>query len=117
MALEIRGNKVLLDGRVIGWTVKTMEGKKAYVTPRSRYEHFFRNYQGWGISRKLLGLLILNGYEEIHIRIGKRETLISDIRDWQKHGIFYEHPAFEPQIILPEKYMRRHLLSLSDLSR
>ena len=117
MALEIRGNKVLLDGRVIGWTIKTMEGKKAYVTPRSRYEHFFRNYQGWGISRKLLGLLILNGYEEIHIRIGKRETLISDIRDWQKHGIFYEHPAFEPQIILPEKYMRRHLLSLSDLSR
>ncbi|RLG99982.1 hypothetical protein DRO19_00775 [Candidatus Bathyarchaeota archaeon] len=115
--LEIRGNKVFLDGKLIGWTVKTMEGKKAYVTPRSRTHHFFRNYQGWGIAQKLLGLLILNGYDEIHIRIGERETLISDVRDWQKHGIFYEHSAFEPQIILPEKYMRKHTLALSDLSR
>ena len=106
-----------LDGKFIGWTAKTFEGKKAYISPRVREKHFFRKFQGWGIAQKLLGLLILNGYEEIHIRLGKRETLISDINDWRKHGIFYKHPAFEPQIILPEKYMRKHTLTLSDLSR
>jgi len=117
VTLEIRGNRVYLDGKFVGWTAKTFEGKKAYISPRSRRKHFFRKYRGWGISERLLALLILNGYDEIHIRLGERTTLISQIEDWRRHGIPYHHPDFDPQIILPEKYMKKHSLTLSELAK
>jgi hypothetical protein len=91
---EVKGNRVFLNGKEIGYMTTTMNGKKAYISPRNRPKHFFRNFGGFGIAKNVLELLKTNGFQEVHLRIGMRETLISSIELWDAHGIPYHHPQY-----------------------
>lgn len=116
----IRGSQLRLGDRRIGWITKTMNGKKAYVSPRNRigkkgHGHYFENFKGFGIAVSVLEFLKRNMFDEVHLRIGKRETLISQLSDWENHGIPYRRKPFEEQIILPERFMDKKFLPLSEV--
>ena len=111
----MHGGQILLDGRRIGWITSTADGKRIFKSPRRRIPHFFRIFSGWGLSEQWLQYLEKNNFEEIHLQISDRETLVSQLKDWRIHGIPYQKSPFEEQIILPEKYFTKHMLSLSQL--
>jgi hypothetical protein len=112
---EVKGNRVFLNSKEIGWMTTTMNGKKAYISPRNRPQHYFRIFEGWGLSRDVLEFLKQNRFNEVHLRIGLRETLISKIEDWDEHGIPYHRPPYEPQLVLPEKFMEKKVIPLSEV--
>lgn len=111
---EVKDNRVFLNGIEIGLMTR-MDGKKVYVSLRNRRKHFFHKYQGFAIAKKILLLLKANGFNEIQLRIGKAETLISNIETWEAQGISYRHPQYEEQVVLPETFMEKKTLSLSQL--
>jgi hypothetical protein len=119
MTFEMKGNQLNLDGRRIGWITRTLTGTRVFRSPRNRKQHYFRIFEGWGLSRDVYFFLKREGFEEIQLLISQQETLISQLSDWEPqpegHGILYQHPNFEPQIILPERYMKRHLLTLGQM--
>lgn len=100
-----------------------MNGKKVYVSPRNRMGitkdgsgHFFCMFQGYGLAVSVFEFLKRNGFDEIHLRIGKAETLISSLDDWEQWAIPYRREPYEEQLILPEKHMRKEMLSLAELT-
>lgn len=114
--LDIIENRVYLDGRHIGSITKLGNGKKTLICHRNRKKHFFRKYNGWGISQEALHLLAGTDVTHIQVRIGKSTTLTSNLKDWFKHGKKYHKPPYEPQIILPEKHFTQEKLTLAQLS-
>jgi len=115
MSFTLKGPQIWLGDRRVGKITTSMEGKKVFISYRDRQHHFFRKYSGFGIAEALLDFLEDNQFNEIHIRIGKRETLISNLTEWREHGRPYKHQNFEAQIILPEKHMTKKMLSLSEV--
>lgn len=115
MTFELLGNQVRLDGRRIGWVSRLQNGKKVFISPRKRGPHYFRIYRGFGIAKDVLDFLQRNLFDEIHLRFGKRETLVSSLENWFAHAIPYHKKGFEPQLILPKKYMEKKMLSLSEI--
>lgn len=113
--MRVVGSEVFVDERKVGWLTKTAEGTKIFVSPRIRSTHFFRNFQGWGISKEVYAYLRLVGVEEIHLKIGRAVTLISTIDNWEKHSVPYQREPYESQLILPEMYMEKQELTLSQL--
>lgn len=114
-SFELKRNQVWIGDRRVGWITTTMEGKKVFVSPRKRRQHYFRKFRGYGLSVEILEFLKRNQFDEVHLRIGKRLTLISKLAYWDIYGIDYHKKEFEPQKILPEKYMERKQLSLSEV--
>ena len=113
---DVKGNQVWLGDRRIGWITTTMEGKKVFVSPRQRRKHYFRKFRGYGLSVEVLKFLKRNQFDEVHLRIGKRLTLISKLTYWDIYGIdYHKKPEFEPQKILPEKFMESKMLTLSEI--
>ncbi|MBA7491661.1 hypothetical protein ES702_02209 [subsurface metagenome] len=116
MSFTLKRNQIWLDDRMLGWITTTMDGKKVFVSPRNRQHHYFRKHGGFGLSEDVLEFLRRNLFDEVHLRIGKRETLISKLSYWNIYGIkYHKKPEFEPQIILPEKHMKKKMLSLSEV--
>lgn len=115
MSFTLKRNQVWLGDRRVGWITTTMDGKKVFVSPRNRQKHFFRDLSGWGLSKEVLEFLRRNLFDEVHLRIGKRETLISELALWDIYGIDYQREPYEPQKILPEKHMTKKMLSLSEV--
>lgn len=114
MSFTLKGKQIWLEDRMLGWITTTMDGKKVFVSPRKK-SHYFRNFKGYGVSEQLLEFLEQNLFDQIHLRIGKRKTLISNLTGWREHGQPYRHQKFEAQIILPEKHMKKKMLSLSEV--
>ena len=73
-------------------------------------------FQSYGIAESVLEILEKNEFDEIHLKIGERETLISKVSDWKKKGFEYHKPPFERQWMLREKDMTRKFLPLSALN-
>jgi len=113
---ELKGNQVWIGDRRVGWITTTMEGKKVFVSPRKRKQHYFRKFKGFGLSVELLEFLKRNQFDEVHLRIGKRVTLISPLAYWDIYGVdYHKKPEFEAQKILPEKHMKSKQLTLSEI--
>lgn len=101
------------------------DGRKVYVSPRNRSGirsdsrgHYFEAYRGYGLAKSVLEWLRINGFSEVHLKINDGERLISTLDDWDRFGIdYWKQPDYEPQIILQEKFMTKHVLSLAQLSR
>lgn len=115
MSFTLKGPQIWLEDRMVGWITTTMDGKKVFVSPRQRRKHYFRKHGGFGLSEGVLEFLRRNLFDEVHLRIGKRETLISKLSYWSIYGIKYRAREYEPQVILPEKHMTKKLLSLSEV--
>ena len=83
---------------------------RTFITERTP-AHFFRKYQGFGLSIKTLMVL------EEHYHISRiiinyhgaqgKITYISDIVDWYQHGICFQNTIapYDEQLILPTRYM------------
>jgi len=112
---ELKGKQVWIGNRKAGWITTTMEGKKVFVSPRKRKQHYFRKFKGFGLSVELLEFLKRNKFDEVHLRIGKRQTLISPLAYWDIYGIDYHIEPYEPQKILPEIHMKSKQLTLSEV--
>ena len=124
MSFIIKNSHVWLDGRHIGWITKTANGKKVYVSPRNRLGitkqgvgHYFEMFKGFGLAKSVLEFLKRNGFDEVHLAIGKREMLISSLDMWETHGRPYRKPPFEEQVILPESFMTKQWLTLAEVTR
>jgi hypothetical protein len=115
MTVELRGNQLLLEGRKLGWTTTLANGEKAFISPRRRSRHYFRIFKGWGLSKEVLRFLHDNDVKWIQLRIGKAEMLMSELGDWFIYAQDYYKPPFEPQLVLPEKYMKKKQVTLAEL--
>jgi len=84
----------------------------SYVTRRNYYDHFFRKYNGYAISKRILNMLKKHGVTKIVIieeKDGGERLLISDIDSWLKHGATYvfrfPDGYKDEQLVLPLYYM------------
>ena len=73
-------------------------------------------FQSYGIAESVLEFLEKNEFDEVHLKIGERETLISKVSDWRQKGFPYKHADFENQWMLREKDMNKKFLPLSALN-
>lgn len=113
---EQRGNQIFVDGRKVGWITKLGNKTRVFVSPRKRQQHYFRIFEGWGLSRDLFTYLLkVVEVQEIHLKIGKALTLTSQMLVWEQHSIPYHKEPYEPQIILPEKYFKSVQLTMAQL--
>jgi hypothetical protein len=110
----LKGKRVWVGDRLVGWTT-VIDDKKVFVSPRKK-SHYFRIYKGWGLSVEVLEFLKRNKFDEVHLRIGRRQTLISKLPHWDIYGIPYHKEGFEPQKILAEKHMEKTQLTLSQVT-
>jgi len=77
-----------------------------YIT-RRRPSHRCRRYKGWGIQATVFQTLLDSHVRRIVIEL-PTGYLISDIEDWQKHGVRATlNPSFGEQIFLGEKHFTR----------
>ena len=115
MSFEMRGNQLRLGGRRIGWITTLISGEQVFISPRNRKKHYVRIFRGWGLSKAVFDFLKKHGFTQIQLRIGKAETLISNLSAWEEHGIHSQFPPFEKQVFLPEKYMKKKVLTLAEI--
>jgi len=93
-----------------------MGQKKIFRSRRTRKEHYFRIFEGWGLSIAVLSFLKRNYFDEVQLLIDKeRAILISNVADWDEKGIPYSHPEHEAQRVLPERHMKRLVLTEGQL--
>jgi hypothetical protein len=114
VSLVVDGSSLFVGNRKAGWITHSANGKTIFISLRDR-SHFFRNFQGWGISQEVFNYLKLVGVQEIHLRVDLATTLISTVSDWQKHAAPYQKEPYEQQLILQEKYMKKTKLALSQI--
>jgi len=112
---ELKGKQVWIGQRKVGWITTNMDGKKVFVSPRKRKQHYFLKFHGFGLSVEVLEFLKRNQFDEVHLHIGKRQVLISKLSYWDIYGLKYYKEGFEPQKILPERFMTSKQTTLSGL--
>jgi len=93
-------------GRVMGYIIDRKD-YKVYLTRRRFDEHYFRIYDGYGISASILAILRKNGVDKVVIIEETDEgekLLISNLEDWFEKGFDYtfEFPdgTKDPQRVL-----------------
>ena len=99
MSVEWIGNHAKMGYRNLGY----IDGD-TFRSRRNRAKHLFRKFNGFAISSELLDDLKQRGVERIELRVtennGSTTKLMSSVNTWEEHGIDYQHPQFEPQLIL-----------------
>jgi len=82
---------VKYKGKVMGYIIDRNK-YKVYLTRRRFDEHYFRIYDGYGISTSILAILRRNGVDKVVIieetDIGEK-LLISNLEDWFEKGFDY----------------------------
>jgi len=93
-------------GRVMGYIIDRKD-YKVYLTRRRFDEHYFRIYDGYGISASILAILRKNDVDKVVIIEETDEgekLLISNLEDWFEKGFDYtfEFPdgTKDPQRVL-----------------
>lgn len=119
----IRGKQIFLGDRLIGWLTRTGDGRKIFCSPRNRTGitkqgtgHYFEMFKGFAIAESVLAFLERNQFDEVHLKIGRAETLIASLKTWREQGIPYQHTLFEKQLVLPERLMQKERLTLTQLA-
>ncbi len=88
--------------------IKIDKNYRCYITKRMFDEHYFRIYDGYGISTPILAILRVNKVDKVVIiertHTGER-LLLSNLKDWFEKGFNYtfEFPdgTKDPQRVLP----------------
>jgi len=81
-----------------------MKNLTIYLSRRNRNQHFFRKFEGWGISLEILNWLIKHDINGICLDVEGENKIYSSVGFFLEYGINYHHINFEPQKILKEKY-------------
>lgn len=102
MGVEILRVNVLKDGKIIGYATED-----SYITWREPI-HFFRKYQGFGISKEVLGQLNVEDKHNIiisYIGASQNTTIFkSHIKQWFESGLSHTDQG-DLQLFLPVKQM------------
>lgn len=92
-----------------GYIKETTKGK-IYISYRNRKQHFFRKYNGYGISTQILKKLTNEGIKEIIIIENRedetRRKLTTTPEEFYKNGTRYHYKQADYQIILPIRYWK-----------
>ena len=71
-----------------------------FVSRRFTKTHYFYMFKGWGFNKELLDELKV---PEIRLVIDNgQKVLIAKVSTIKKHGVDYQAPDYEPQLILAE---------------
>jgi len=112
---EIKGNRVFMDGRMLGWFTR-IDGRRVYVSPRQELPHKMRIYRGWGVSKELLEWLKEEGFEEVQLRVGKARVLSTTVQHYLDKGIPDQYQTFEVQLFLAESgNFKEHKLTIGQI--
>jgi len=101
------GNRFYVGGKLAGWLIQDRQGNQLFISVRKRAQHHFRIYHGWGISEDLLRHLKALGVAFIVLEVDDCETLKASPNTWLQFGVPYQRAPFEPQLILPEQFMKK----------
>jgi len=105
MSVEIDGNFVKVDGKVVG---ELINNRKTYLTPRNSTKHFYRKAQGYPISVNVLELLKIHGVKDIVVletrKDGTRKKYRVFVSDYNNVEIFKE-PDYDFQKCIPLRRM------------
>ena len=120
MKVKLRRNKILKQnvevfiGKKLVGTIKKSQSGLVYVTRRRHYDHFFRKFKGFGISKKIINILRDIGVKSIMIvyDTGEGEQLyISALYKWFEYAYEYEYiledGTKDPQLVLPVHHMTK----------
>lgn len=114
--ISVSHGHVFLGNRQIGDIAKIGE-EKVYISYRNRANHYVKRHSGWGIDVSVLEALKEAGFTKILLRVGEFETLTSYLGLWERIGIKDRlSDDFEEQVFLPEKYMLKSRLNLTQCS-
>lgn len=100
------GNRVYVKDRLAGWLCVDEKNRRIFVSPRDRSKHYFRMFQGWGISAELLQYLKAEFVQEIQLKLYGEPWKAASLFNWVKYAVEYQAPGFEPQLVLVETYFR-----------
>ncbi|HDH44504.1 MAG: hypothetical protein DRJ31_03165 [Candidatus Methanomethylicota archaeon] len=106
-----KGKQVIWRGKKLGYLIPEKFGY-TFVALKKK-EHFFRQYLGYALNKQMLEYFKQIGVKKIILKVrGKKNTEIytSTIDKWFNYGITYRHPNYEPQLVLPIKYMEAHVI-------
>ena len=103
----VKGGQIFVGKRRIGFIrclSQAYDFNLAFITPR-KPEHFFRNYQGWGLNAEVVRYLKRHKICNIVIKVTGKKPLLSKVDDWLLRACNYQKDPHEPQMILPEQLM------------
>jgi len=98
---------VELNGKKVG-EIHNIDGRIIYLTQR-KPNHYFRVYQGFGLSVEIIWDIHREGVTEVVIKYkGKlgEKNLKSKLEDWIEFGTLNEDEIYGRQIILKEDKMQ-----------
>lgn len=104
-SFTIHGGQIKVGDRKAGYIKCLKNGELAFITPRKRNQHYFRNYRGYGINSDLIQYLREHKVNSILIIEDSKRLLLSETEDWMFSGFEYNHRHYEPQLILSEDNM------------
>lgn len=114
--LHLIGGGVFIGKRRCGFLSRDDDDPERvwYVSPRSRKEHWFKIWKGWGIAVAIVDFLEKNNVYGVKLRIDntgteraevcKMEVETSSLPNLRLHGHVEQYEGFEPQIIMAEKH-------------
>lgn len=106
MNLKVKNGVVYLDTRKLG-SIRLINGKRTFVSYRTRERAYFRIYEGFGISVDLLKWLELQGVTDVLIVLtDTNEKLSTTVEKFKEFGMPYHHRIYEKQLILSERYFQ-----------
>jgi hypothetical protein len=101
------GTHFYIANRLAGWLTHNDTGERIFVSVRKRAKHHFRIFNGWGISTELLTHLKILNVAFIVLNVDNMQSLQASPEKWLRFGIPYQRAPYEPQLILPERYMKK----------
>jgi len=82
---------------------------RGFVSPRTRAEHYFRKFDGYGLSLSVLPLLTEWGIARVLIAETDTGTVYEYLlRDFERHGSVYDNEGDRQLVLSTEYAMAEH---------
>lgn len=94
-------------GGMVGWFTEWNGQGMAYLSPRTREEHYFRKYEGYAISISILTVLSAREVQTVFIAEDDTETMYEFTMDSFRRGLTVTYEENDPQRVVPTDEARR----------
>lgn len=102
--MRIAGRHVYIGDRHTGWLDMDEEGKIWYISPRSRAQHFFMKYQGWGVAASILDFLSNGNTYGIKLVVDTKRVIWASVEIFKAKGVHISYAGYEKQVVLHERH-------------
>lgn len=96
--------------KTIGFIRANNETPPTYITERNKTKHYFRKYEGYGMSTKILRLLKDSNVQNIIIieetENEEKRKLTTTVNTYYEHGQYHTYKEADHQLILNIKYFK-----------